>query len=147
MRSLNRCIIFLLVITLATTGCETIKNFPTNTTGGVFSLNGTWKMVATTDSKSLEGTTINVYPVVGNGTIKTLANNTYCVKEGDQIWRNIKSNGAGGFNLAALVSACNGTTVTKDAVVNVINNNEITLTSRTSGGSELIQQWKRVTGE
>ena len=138
---------FLLVLAVVGTGCDTIKNFPTNTTGGVFSLNGTWRLAATTEDKALEGTTINVFPVVGNGTIKSVMNNTYCVKEGDQLWRSIKSNTNGGFSLAALVSACNGTTVTRDAVVNVMNNNEITLTTRTSGGSEMIQQWKRVTGE
>jgi hypothetical protein len=138
---------FLLVVAVVGTGCDTIKNFPTNTTGGVFSLNGTWLLASTTDDKALEGTTLNVYPVVGNGTIKSVTNNTYCVKEGDQLWRSIKSNTNGGFSLAALVSACNGTTVTRDAVVNVVNNNEITLTTRTSSGREMKQQWKRVTSE
>ena len=126
-------------------GCDTIKNLPTNTTGGLFSLNGTWRLNSTTDNHSLEGSTITVYPIVGNGTVKTILNNTYCVKEGDQIWKNLKSNGAGGFTLATLVSACNGTTVTRDANLNVINNDEVTVTSRTATGTELIQQWRRVT--
>jgi hypothetical protein len=43
-----------------------------------------------------------------------------------------------------LVTACNGQTVYRDATINVINTDQVTLTSRTAGGSELIQDWRRV---
>ncbi len=137
----------ILLIVLVIAGCETIKNLPTNTTGGLFSLNGSWKLNATTDDKALVGTIITVYPVVGNGSLKTIQNNTYCVKEGDLLWNNVKSNGAGGFSLSSLVSACDGKTVTRDALLTVINNDEVSVTTRTASGSELIQQWKRVTSK
>ena len=133
------CVIFL------SPACDTIKNLPTNTTGGLFSLNGTWQLTSTTDGQALKGTTINVYPVIGNGTIKTLQNNTYCLKEGDQVWRSVKNNDAGGFTMQTMVSACNGATVTRDATITIVNNDEVAVTSRTAGGAEMIQQWKRVT--
>ena len=137
----------ILAISIVLVSCDTIKNLPTNTTGGLFSLNGTWRLNATTDNKALQGSTITVYPVVGNGTIKTLENNTYCVKEGEQIWKSVKSNNAGGFTFSTLVSACNGSIVYRDANLTVINNDEVTVTTRTASGTELIQQWQRVTSK
>ena len=135
----------IVAITASLVGCDTIKNLPTNTTGGLFSLNGTWRLNATTDTKALEGSTITVYPIVGNGTLKTIQNNTYCVKEGEAIWKSLKTNAAGGFTLSTLVGACNGTIVYRDANLSVISNDEVSVTTRTAAGSELIQQWKRVT--
>jgi len=129
------------------TACDTIKNLPTNTTGGLFSLNGTWRLESTTDNKALQGTTISVYPVIGNGTVKTIENNTYCIKEGTDLWRSVKGNGKGGFTMNTLVSACNGTTITKDADITVISTDEVTVNTRTATGTELIQQWKRVTSK
>ena len=125
--------------------CETLKNLPTNTTGGVFSLNGTWRLSSTTDNNANVGTVITVYPVVGNATVKTLGSaNTYCIRENDDMWRNVKSNGAGGFTINTLVNACNGSTVYKDGLISVVNNDEITVSTRTAGNSELIQHWVRV---
>ena len=36
--------------------CDTIKNLPTNTSGGLFSLNGNWKLASTTDNNAQVGT-------------------------------------------------------------------------------------------
>jgi hypothetical protein len=142
-----RKIYFLLVVVFATlmvTSCETLKSLPTNTTGGLFSLNGNWRLTSTTDGKAMVGTTISVLPVVGSATIKTLANNTYCIREKDELWTSVKGNGAGGFTINNLVNACNGTTVYKEGTIAVATNDKITVTTRTATNSELIQAWERV---
>jgi hypothetical protein len=130
----------LLVVGLVS--CDTLSTLPTNTTG-VFSLNGSWKMTSTTDNTAMVGTVIQVYPVVGNASIKTLANNTYCLRDSDQFWQKVKSNGTG-FNISALVGACNGTATYMDGTISVVNNDNIIVTTRTAGNSELVQKWERV---
>ena len=133
-----------IITVLILSSCDAIKNLPTNTTGGVFSLNGTWRLTSSTDNNAMAGTTIVVYPVVGNAAVKTVANNTYCVREGDQFWKSVKSNGSGGFTISNLVSACNGTTTFKEGTIAVVSNDQITVTTRTASNSELIQAWERV---
>lgn len=144
MRSIFVTGFIILIVTIAVSSCDTIKNLPTNTTGGLFSLNGTWKLSSTNDNNALVGTTITVYPVVGNALVKTINNNTYCLRENDPIWRSVKGNGSGGFSISALVNGCNGTTVYKDGTVSVVTADKITVTSRTSGNTELVQAWDRV---
>lgn len=134
----------IILATLIISSCDTIKNLPTNTTGGLFSLNGNWRLTSTTDNNAMVGTTIAVYPVVGNAVAKTISNNTYCVRENDPFWKSVKGNGSGGFTISALVSACNGTTVYKDGTISVVNSDKVTVTSRTSGNAELVQAWERV---
>lgn len=124
--------------------CETIKNLPTNTTSGLFSLNGSWKLASTTDNNALVGSLITVYPLVGNAMIKTINYNTYCLRENDEIWKSIKSTGSGGFTLSLLVNACNNTKVYKEAVISIVTNDKVTVTSRTAGNNELIQAWDRI---
>jgi hypothetical protein len=126
------------------TSCDTLKSLPTNTTGGLFSLNGTWRLSSTTDGSAMVGTTISVLPVVGNASVKSLSNNTYCVRDNDELWKSVKGNGAGGFTVSALVSACNGSTVYNDGTIAVVNNEKITVTSRTATNTELVQAWDRV---
>jgi hypothetical protein len=125
-------------------GCDTIQNLPTNTTGGVFSLNGTWKLSSTTDNNAMVGSTIVVYPVVGNATVKSLSNNTYCVRDNDEFWKSIKKNGSGGFTISALAGACSGSPSYMDGTISVVNNDEIAVSTRTAGNSELVQKWNRV---
>lgn len=134
------CMAFLVILA----SCDTLKTLPTNTTGGVFSLNGTWKLTATTDGSAMTGTRVVVSPLMGNGVVKTASNNTYCVRENDALWQNVKGNNAGGFTISMLVNACNGTTVYKDATVGVVNNDRITVTGRTADNRELIQDWRRI---
>jgi hypothetical protein len=55
-----------------------------------------------------------------------------------------KGNGAGGFTLSSLVSACNGSTVYHDAMINVASTDKITVTTKTATNSELVQAWERV---
>ncbi len=141
---LIRTAIAMILVTLMTASCETLQNLPTNTTGNVFSLNGQWQMTSTTDNNAMVGTVIQVYPVVGNATVKTGANNTYCVRSNDELWRTVKSNGAGGFTISSLSSACNGSVTYNNGTISVVNNDEIVATSRTAGNSELVQRWVRV---
>lgn len=134
----------LALMTFVVTGCETLQNLPTNTTGNVFSLNGQWRLTSTTDNNALVGTVIQVYPIVGNATVKSTENNTYCVRNSDELWRAVKRNDAGGFTISSLVTACNGSAVYNAGTISVANNDEIVVTTRTSGNSELVQRWSRV---
>jgi hypothetical protein len=136
------CLIIIAAFTI--TSCDTLKSIPTNTTGGLFSLNGTWRLTSTTDANAMVGTTIAVYPVVGNASAKTIENNTYCIRENDAVWKSVKGNGAGGFTISALVSACNGTTVYKEATIAVATTDKITVSTRTATNTELVQAWERV---
>lgn len=142
--NMKRGIIALSLMAVVFAGCETLQNLPTNTTGNVFSLNGQWKLASTTDNNAMVGTVIQVYPVVGNATVKSTANNTYCVRNNDEMWRTIKRSESGGFTISNLSGACNGTTTYNDGTVSVVNNDEIIVTTRTSGNSELVQRWARV---
>ena len=134
----------ILFVSVLLTSCEALQNLPTNTTGGAFSLNGTWRLNSSSQSNAMVGSTIAVLPIAANASLKTIANNTYCARENDVLWRGIKSNGAGGFTLTTLVNACNGSTVYNDATVTVVNADQITVTTRTATNSELIQDWRRV---
>ena len=123
--------------------CETVKNLPTNTSGGLFSLNGNWQLASSSDNKALEGTIIRVIPGISDATIKTLGNNTYCLRELDVVWKGLK-NASGVFSFDNLVNACNGTSVYKPASMTVVNNDEVKVSSKTAAGVELTQVWKRV---
>ena len=143
MRKLYGFMVLIIAITIFSS-CETLKSLPTNTTGGLFSLNGTWRLTSTTDGNAMVGTTISVVPVVGNASVKTLANNTYCVRQNDDLWKSVKSNGAGGFTISALVSACNGSTIYKEAVITVVTNDRISVSGTAANNKELVQAWERV---
>jgi hypothetical protein len=134
--------LFLVALTIAS--CETLQNLPTNTTGNVFSLNGQWRLTSTTDNNAMVGTVIQVYPLVGNATVKSTANNTYCLRDNDEMWRSIKRSESGGFTISALAGACTGSTSYIDGTVSVVNNDEIVLSTRTGTNSELVQRWTRV---
>jgi len=136
--------LILVLASVIISSCNTLKSIQTNTTGGLFSLNGTWQLSSTSDNNALVGTTITVYPVVGNAAVKSIANNTYCIREKDQLWKSIKSNDAGGFTLSTLVSACKGTAMYNAGTISVVNDNKVTVTTRTATNSELIQAWDRV---
>lgn len=144
MRKIRSIALGLLIISSSIVGCDVINSIPTNTTGGVFSLNGTWSLNSSTDNNAMAGSTVSVLPIAGSGSFKAVQNNTYCARENDDAWRAIKKNGSGGFTVSALVNACQGQTVYKDGTITVINNDQVTLTTRTAGGTELIQDWRRV---
>ena len=127
----------------AFTGCDTLKKLPTNTSGGVFSLNGNWTLIATNDNNAEMGTTITVLPIVGSGSVKTLANNTYCYRENDVVWKDIKTIPSGGFSLSQLAGACNGTTTYNEGTITIENNNLVKINSKTVAGIILVQEWKR----
>jgi hypothetical protein len=124
--------------------CDTLKSLPTNTSGGLFSLNGSWQLSSTSDNRALEGTTITIVPGVAEATVRTLANNTYCLRERDVIWQSIKSFEGGTFTADLLVNACSGSTVYRPATLTVVTNDEIRIKGSTASSAELLQTWKRV---
>jgi len=126
------------------TQCDTLKSLPTNTSGGLFSLNGNWRLSSTTDNKAMEGTVVQVVPGFSNATARTLNNNTYCLREKDVVWRTIKNTGSGTFTVETLVTACDGATLYKPATLTVLTNDEIRLTGSTASSAELVQTWQRV---
>lgn len=125
------------------TQCNTLQNIPTNTSGGVFSLNGTWSLATSTDNGALIGTVVQVFPGITTGTVRSIGNNNYCVRERDALWRNLAARDGGVFNLESLVNACNEAPVYKAALLNVVNNDEIRITTQTVNSNELVQVWKR----
>ena len=126
------------------TQCDTLKTLPTNTSGGLFSLNGNWQLASSSDNRALEGTVVNVVPGYSNGTARTLANNNYCLREGDVVWRELKSIQGGMFSLQSVVNSCTGSLAYKEATITVLTNDEIRVTSRTATNTEVIQIWRRV---
>ena len=141
--------IFILGISLYCAGlftsCETLNKFPTNTSGGIFSLNGNWKLTSTTDNNAEMGTIVTVTPAIASAYVKTLANNNYCYRVNDDAWKSITSLPAGGFNIGYLAGACNGTTIYKDGQITVLTNSQIRINTKTIGDVNLVQEWTRVT--
>ena len=125
------------------TQCSTVQNIPTNTSGGLFSLNGNWSLSSSTDNSALVGTVVQVFPGVNSGTIRSIGNNNYCLRERDVLWRSLVARDGGVFNLESLVNACSGATVYKSATLTAVNNDEIRITTQTVNSNELVQIWKR----
>ncbi len=144
MKRISLLIPFSVLLVVAFNSCDALK-FPTNTTGSVFSLNGNWQLDSSNDANAMRGTSITVLPVVGEGTVKLLQNNTYCLRTGDAMWKEIKSSQTSVFTINNLVSACTGSPVYKSASVTVINNDQVKLTGQTVSGKDLVQLWKRLT--
>lgn len=125
--------------------CETIKNLPTNTSGGIFSLNGNWKLVSTSDNNAQIGTVVTVSPAIASAFVKTLENNSYCYRVSDEAWKTLSSKSGGGFNMNHLASACNGSIVYKPGEITVLTNSQIRINSKTITNAALVQEWTRVT--
>jgi hypothetical protein len=131
-------------IVLLFTQCETIKNLPTNTSGGVFSLNGQWQLTSSSDNRNMEGTVVSVVPGFPDATVRTIpAANAYCVRERDAFWRSVKSDQNGGFVTEVMVNACTGSPTYKAATIAVISNNEIRIKTMTAANAEILQTWTR----
>lgn len=126
------------------TQCNTLKGLPTNTSGGLFSLNGSWQLTATNDNRALEGTVVTVVPGFADASVKTISNNTYCVRERDVLWKGLKSLQGGTFSTDNLVNACTGSVLYQPATITVISNDEIRLSGHNASSTELVQTWKRV---
>ena len=125
--------------------CETIKNLPTNTSGGLFSLNGTWKLLTTTDNNAQVGTVVTIAPGISSAFVKTFENNNYCYRTSDEAWKSLSSRPNGGFTIQSLSSACNGTAVYKTGEITVLTNDQIRITTKTITDANLVQEWNRVT--
>ncbi len=125
--------------------CETIKNLPTNTSGGLFSLNGNWKLSSTTDNNAQVGTVVSIAPAIASAFVKTFENNSYCYRTSDEAWKSISSRPNGGFTIQSLSSACNGTAIYKTGEITVLTNDQIRITTKTITDASLVQEWNRVT--
>lgn len=124
--------------------CDTIKNLPTNTSGGLFSLNGNWKLSSTTDNNAQVGTVVSVAPAIANAYVKTFENNSYCYRAGDEAWKSLSSRPNGGFTIQSLASACNGTSVYKAGEITILTNDQVRVSTKTSTDAVLTQEWVRV---
>ena len=140
-------ITFLTLVGIVTlfSACETIKNLPTNTSGGLFSLNGSWKLSSTTDNNAQVGTVITVTPAIASAFVKTFENNSYCYRTSDEAWRSLSSRPNGGFTIQTLASACNGTAVYKAGEITILTNDQVRVNTKTSTDAVLVQEWRRVT--
>lgn len=140
-------ITFLTLVGIVTlfSACETIKNLPTNTSGGLFSLNGSWKLSSTTDNNAQVGTVITVTPAIASAFVKTFENNSYCYRTSDEAWRSLSSRPNGGFTIQTLASACNGTAVYKAGEITILTNDQVRVNTKTSTDAVLVQEWSRVT--
>jgi hypothetical protein len=125
--------------------CDTIKNLPTNTSGGLFSLNGNWKLSTTTDNNAQVGTVVSVAPAIASAFVKTFENNSYCFRAGDEAWKSLSGRPNGGFTIQSLASACNGTSVYKAGEITILTNDQIRVSTKTSTDVVLTQEWVRVT--
>lgn len=134
----------LIIIILFFVGCDELKKLPTNTSGGIFSLNGSWQLTGTNDNNTLAGSVVTVFPGIADGSVKSLNNNNLCLRQNDILWKGVKSTGSGVFSLSNLVDACNNQTIYKAATMTVLTNEEIRITGQNSQGKELIQNWKRL---
>ena len=125
--------------------CDTIKNLPTNTSGGLFSLNGNWKLSSTTDNNAQVGTVVTVAPAIASAFVKTFENNNYCYRTNDEAWKSLSSRPNGGFTIQSLASACNGTSVYKAGEITILTNDHIRVSTKTNADVVLTQEWVRVT--
>lgn len=129
------------------TQCDTVRNLPTNTSGGVFSLNGNWQLATSGDTKNMEGTVVTVVPGFSEAIVRTLPPvNSSCVRERDVMWRNVKQDPNGGFLADILINACTGSPQFKAGTITIVSNNEISVRTITTANTELVQTWRRVSG-
>lgn len=138
-------ILMLSTIITSLSACDTIKNLPTNTSGGLFSLNGNWKLSSTTDNNAQVGTVVTVAPAIASAFVKTFENNSYCYRTNDEAWKSLSSRPNGGFTIQSLASACNGTSVYKTGEITILTNDHIRVSTKTNTDLVLTQEWVRVT--
>ena len=124
--------------------CETLNKFPTNTSGGIFSLNGNWRLVSTTDNNAQVGTIVTVSPAIASAFVKSIENNTYCYRANDEAWRLVSSLSNGGFSISSLASACSNSAVYKAGEITILTNNQIRINTKTLNDFALVQEWSRV---
>ena len=135
----------LLIIVISFIGCDTLKK-TSNTTGGVFSLNGQWELTSNSPENTLVGSRVTVAPFISEARFTMLANNTQCFRDNDVKWKNIATNNNGGFLINNLLSTCNAASLNyQPAVLTVVNSNEIRVTGRNINGQDNTQIWRRVT--
>lgn len=136
---------FLSFVAVSLFSCDTIQK-ATNSTGGVFSLTGTWELTSNTPENKLTGSKVTVAPFLAEGTFTTLLNNTQCYRANDVKWKNIATDNNGGFTINNLLSNCNSATLNyQPATIFVVNSNEIRLSGKNVDGVDNVQTWKRTT--
>ena len=90
------------------------------------------------------GTVVQVFPGLTTGTVRSIGNNQYCLRERGVLWRKIEARDGGVFQLESLVNGCSGHTVFKPAVLTMQNNDEVRLVTVTNDNKELVQVWRRM---
>ncbi|MEJ7609853.1 MAG: hypothetical protein WKF88_01600 [Ferruginibacter sp.] len=143
MKSVKLFSLMAFVIVMAS--CETLQQ-ATNTTGGaVFSLNGKWQLTSNSPENTLVNSIVTVTPLVSQGSITSLSNNTQCYRENDVKWKNIRSDKAGGYTLENLLSNCSsGALNYQAATIFVVNANEIRVSGQNAAGRDNTQSWTRI---
>ncbi len=135
----------LLAFILAMVSCETLQQ-ATNTTGtAVFSLNGKWQLNSNSPENTLLNSIVTVTPLISQGTLTYVANNSQCYRENDIKWKNIRSDKAGGYTIDNLLSNCaSGALNYQSAAIYVISNSEIRITGKNAAGQDNTQTWSRI---
>lgn len=130
---------------IAFASCETISQATNSTGGAVFSLNGQWQLGSNSPENTMLNSIVTVTPFVSEGRLTTVANNTQCYRENDVKWKNIKSDGKGGYTLDNLISNCSsGALNYQPATIVVVSNTQIRVYGRNAAGEENTQSWTRV---
>jgi hypothetical protein len=66
-----------------------------------------------------------------------------CLRQADVLWKDIVSDGSGGFTLNNLVTGCNGLNY-QAATIYVINSDQIRVTGKNIFAQDITQLWKRI---
>jgi hypothetical protein len=141
----NLKLILAFIVLAGFISCDTLKK-TSNTTGGVFSLNGQWELISNSPENTLVGSKVTVAPFISEARFTAIANNTQCYRDNDIKWKNIATNNNGGFLLNNLLSTCTaGSLNYQPATITVVNSNEIRLAGRNINGQDNNQVWRRVT--
>lgn len=142
MKKFNLLAISVAIISLMS--CDALKK-TSNTTGGVFSLNGQWELISNSPENTLTGSRVTVAPFISEARFTVLANNTQCFRDNDVKWKNIATNNNGGFLLNNLLSSCStGSLNYQPATLTVVNNNEIRILGKNVTGQDNNQTWRRI---
>ena len=135
----------LLGFIMAMVSCDTLQQ-ATNTTGtAVFSLNGKWQLNSNSPENTLLNSIVTVTPLLSQGALTYVANNSQCYRENDIKWKNIRSDKAGGYTIDNLLSNCaSGALNYQPAAIYVISNTEIRITGKNAAGQDNTQTWSRI---
>ncbi|HEX2535338.1 MAG TPA: hypothetical protein VHK69_16450 [Chitinophagaceae bacterium] len=140
-------IVLYTALLLTAASCRTARKVPAtapSTPVPAYSLNGNWRLQTSTDNKALEGTVVTVMPGESEALVRAVGNNSYCIREKEPLWRNLKNGPGGTFTLESLVNGCTDSRIYSPATLRFSGSEELYITARSSAGPEFVQTWKRV---